>query len=236
MVRLTPVNGPLSLAIVGDLPVGPALAAEIDAIWAEASRLRPHLFDGPAVSLAGIEDGRLTLVRSSYRHLFASRHDPAIAARLKLRPLAVTGILSCPQGLVFGLRGAEVTEGSGTWELVPSGGVTVPDLEAQILEELEEEIGLVHSQVTVLPPAALMESKDGGAVDVVMPLVTALTAEEIAALHRKKASREYAELLTCPVQDPRLEDLPLLPETHAIIAALSGSTPGTWRFPTQNPA
>ena len=236
MIRLTPASGPLSLEIAGDLPVPPDLAAAIDELWAAESRRRPHLFDGPAISVAEIGENRLTLLRASYRHILAARLDAAIAVRLALRPLAVTGLLFCPDGLVFGRRGAEVTQASGAWELVPSGGVTSTDIAAQILEELEQEVGLAAADVTLLPAAGLVESLDSGVVDIVMPIETRLPAARIAARHQERASREYAELLICREDDRRLEEIPLLAETRAILAAAPGSIPGSWRSRWQNPA
>lgn len=226
-MTLRPISAgrPLSLDIAGALAVPSDLAAAIDAIWATETALRPHLFDGPILSVTDIAPNRLTLLRASYRHSLAARRDPGIAARLKLRPLAVSGVLTCPDGLVFGRRGADVTQASGAWELVPSGGAVSADLEAQILEELEEEIGLARSQVAVMPPYGLVESD--GVIDVVMPLSTRARRDEILALHRGLASREYAELLICPAEEPKLAALPLLAETRVILASLSGSTPAS---------
>lgn len=230
------------MEIVGDLVTTPELDSEISRLWTEAARERPHLFDGPVLSVIEMAENRLKLARASYRHLLAARRSPAVALSLKLRPLAVTGVLSCPQGLVFGCRGSDVTQASHCWELAPSGGVpppsqgSSPDIAGQILEELEQEVGLKASDVTVLPPAGLIESSESGVIDIVVPLITPLSADRIIERHRERASNEYAALRICPPQDPQLEELPLLAETRAIIAALSGSTAGMWQFPTRSPA
>jgi len=214
MLKLSPITSGLELQLLGALPIDPADLREIDALWQQALAGRPTLFDGPMLTVREIAPDRLLLAEISYRHVVAAQASAAIRERLGLRGLAVSGILNCPDGLVFGRRGGMVTSGTGRWELVPSGGVTPPkpDLARQVLLELEEEIGLSAAQVRVAAPVALIEQP--GLLDVALPLSTDLSASEIKSLHRDRGSAEYDELF--------IGDLPngeLVPESRAIIEA-----------------
>lgn len=174
-----------------------SLQAKIDTLWQSALRDHPSLFDGPILGVVDFSADRFVLARASYRHLIAARRDPAVRQALGLRPLAVSGILSCADGLVFGRRAKTVTQGPGLWELAPSGGMdaptdgSMPDLSAQILKETREEIGLTPDQVSVLAPIGVIDDDESGVVDVILPLTTTLSAAEIKGAHATHGSAEY---------------------------------------------
>jgi hypothetical protein len=168
----------------------------VDAEWVRALRRSPFLFDGPVLLADVIGENKLVLREANYRHVMALRADPALRRTLGLRPLAVSGVLSCREGVVLGQRGAEVSQDPGHWELVPSGGVTEPDLEAQILAELHEEIGLGADQVRVGKPIGLILDED--VLDIVIPLGCDLAAADIMACHAARGSPEYARLTVTP--------------------------------------
>lgn len=209
----------LTLEVVGDLAPEPAVRAEIDALWAAAIIERPHLFDGPGLSVVSVDGGCLRVVRTSYRYVMAARRSPRLRQLLQMRTLAVSGVLTCPQGVVLGRRGPEVTQGPGSWELVPSGGVepcrdgSAPDLRNQILKELGEEVGLGPDQVRVGKPLGMVEDTDSGVIDVVTPLSTDLPVARILEAHQTRGSSEYAELAI--MAGPRIRNL--LPESKAIM-------------------
>jgi len=140
---------------------------------------------------AGDRDGALILYQASYRHYLAGRADPVLGHALGLRALGVSGLLSCQDGWVFGRRSA-VVDHCGQWELVPSGGAETTNLKAQILKELDEEIGLSIDQVVVGDPIGLIEGE--WVVDAVFPLSVSLNAAEITKIHAGRGSAEYDQL------------------------------------------
>jgi len=218
-IHYPPASG---AAIVGDLAPAPAIKSEIDALWEAATRQSPDLFDGPVLSVISLSANRLQLARASYRHVVAARSSPRIKELLGLRPLAVSGILTCPQGLVLGRRGHAVSTGAGLWELAPSGGMEYeagdakPDFTTQILKELREEIGLAPDLVRVGQPVGMVEVTQSACIDMVIPLATDLSADEILAAHRTLGSAEYGELRIVPAAE--LHGWPgLVPESGAII-------------------
>jgi hypothetical protein len=198
------LTAPLTFEIVPALGLPPALQARTDALWREAVAARPQLFDGPVLTVIGSSADHLVLARSTYRHVVAARLDAEIREAWEPRPLAVSGILTCPAGLVWGRRSEGVCQGRGLWELVPSGGREAPapggspEPERQILAELAEEIGLAAAEVSIGAPIGLVEDSASGTVDIVLPLATPLSGAEILARHEAAGSGEYDALEITP--------------------------------------
>lgn len=191
-------------------PLAAALEARIEEIWqAERRRLGERLFNGPVLSLVACTPNRLQVRYADYRQLVARRRAPELAAALQLRPLAVTGLFTCHDGVVFGRRAAHLANDPGAWETAPSGGLAHPEPQRQVLEELEEELGLSADQVS--PPQAfgmLWAAADGweeadGVHDILFRLTSPKSGAEIVAAHRNSGSDEYSELAIVPPQ--RLE-------------------------------
>lgn len=200
MLKSLMLSSSFAIQIAPDLALSRGLSARVDALWKVAVAERPDLFDGPILSVIELSAERAVLTRATYRQLWAALHDPAVKKALGLCPLAVSGILSCKDGLVFGRRASNVTQGAGHWELAPSGGVEatpdnrVPDLKAQILTELREEVGLIPEQVIVKSPVGLIEDFESGLVDVVFPLFADLSAADVMIAHAAASTKEYEAL------------------------------------------
>jgi 8-oxo-dGTP pyrophosphatase MutT (NUDIX family) len=192
MIECHRLTGLLTLTDAGPLVLPADLERKVKDLWAEALARNPALFDGPILLAAASGENGLILRQARYRHMLAARRDESVKIAIGGRPLAVSGLLSCRDGLLFGQRSAEVSQDPGHWELVPSGGVERPDLAAQILKELEEEIGLTADQVTVGAPLGLIADEE--VIDVVLPLTTALSAQAIDQIHAARGSGEYRRL------------------------------------------
>lgn len=177
-------------------PLAAATEQRVAAIWANEMQARgTGLYDGRIYTL--IEYGRncLTVRPMQYRHLVARRRAPELAqAGLALRPLGVTGLLTCPDGIVLGRRAAHVAANPGLWEPAPAGSLDRLDPAALLLDELGEELGLMPAQVT--PPVAcgLIEDLASGVVDILFRLETDLDAAAVTAAHRARGSGEYTEI------------------------------------------
>lgn len=184
--------------------------ARIVAIWAaETARLGDKLFNGRVLSVERLGPERIVGWWTDYRRLIAQRREPRLYPALQVRSLAVTGILACRDGVVLGRRGPGVATDAGRWELAPAGSVDGkwldaagrPDLRAQVLVELEEEIGIAASCLIEPPaPVGLVEDEDH-AIDVGLVLRVGLGAAEVEARFAGLAGREHSELRVVPVAE-----------------------------------
>jgi len=197
----------LDNAIVGvessALAVPKGLQSVVEDFWSKAQLASVgKLHNGKILSCLRAGTGEIAAEIREYKQLIAQLGDPNLFVDLKLRPLAVSGILVCPDGLVFGERSIEVTQHPGKWELVPSGGVDPPDtiksmtFDAgnQILMELKEEIGIDVEQLTDSKVVCAMYNNISNVVDIGFVLETGLRGAGIASAHRKSGSGEYSQL------------------------------------------
>lgn len=196
MHRIFKLEADFRLQVVPSAPKpSAAIAATIDAIWAAEKRARgTKLYNGKVYSLVDQTSRLLTLVETDYRHFLAQRRALEIAGELKLRPVGVTGILTCRDGVVLGRRAGHLASDAGLWEPAPAGSLDRLDPAAQLLEELAEELGLKSSQVTPPNVLGLVEDAESRVVDILYRLETALDAPAIEAARRASGSDEYQEI------------------------------------------
>ena len=183
------------------------LEVEVEQLWqAEQVRRGKALFNGKIFSAVAITPDTIHGRIVEYRHLIAQRAKPELFEALNVRPLAVSGLFDCANGVVFGRRSGIMTQDAGLWELCPSGGLDASkiaaggkiDYCAQILIELREEIGISPDAVTKIYPFCLVDDSDSHVLDIGIALTSRLSADEILALHRATATKEYDELLIVP--------------------------------------
>ncbi len=204
MITVHDLSPNVEVIAAGDPPPLPArLDAEVAALWERARALRPDgLRDGGLFTVEAMTPLRITGRFVPYRRLVAQRAKPALFGALGVRPLAVSGVLTCADGVVFGRRAADVTEDAGRWELVPSGGVSPEcadaagrvDLGRQIGIELGEEVGVAADAVGAPEILCAVEDNRSHVIDVGIALASPLSGAEVRARHARRASREYAEL------------------------------------------
>lgn len=190
-------------------PLGADLVAEIEAAWQEArAEVGSQLFNGKLFSVAEIRDGNIGGRFIDYMWFIAAQRRPRIALSLNIKPLAVTGILRCRDGIVFGRRSRAVVQDKGLWELAPSGGISascvrddgVIDFTAQILEELREETAIQGADVVRTRPLCVIEDVASPMFDIIVEIFTALTASQVKA-YAARASREYDQWEVVPVTE-----------------------------------
>jgi 8-oxo-dGTP pyrophosphatase MutT (NUDIX family) len=184
--------------------IGPDIEARVNEIWQREKQLRSHeLYNGRLFSVDHCDSKTIVGWISEYRYFLAQRREPSLHAALKIKPLAVTGILSCPDGVLFGRRSGRSEMEAGCWELVPSGGVDDAavgsagqvSLERCILIELEEETGIGASELSANSRAvALVEDSQSHVTDVGIMLATACSAAQIQRRYAALGNREYSEL------------------------------------------
>jgi hypothetical protein len=184
--------------------IGPDIEARVDEIWQREKELRPHdLYNGRLFSIDHCDAKTIVGWISEYRYFLAQRREPSLHAALKIKPLAVTGILSCSDGILFGRRSGRSEMDAGCWELVPSGVVDDAavgsagqvNLERCILIELEQETGIKASELSAHSRAvALVEDPQSHVIDVGIMLATASSAAQIQQRFAALENREYSEL------------------------------------------
>ncbi|MEK7244820.1 MAG: NUDIX hydrolase, partial [Pseudomonadota bacterium] len=204
MLTVHDLSPNVEVIALGPAPALPAsLEAEVSAIWEKEKAQRPdRLFDGRIFSVAALARERISGCFVPYRRLIAGRASPALFASLQVRPLAVSGLLTCADGIAFARRAAGLTDDPGRWELVPSGGVTPDcvdasgkvDLGRQILAELAEEVGMAASDVAMTGPFLAVEGGDSHVVDIGFALATPLVGDQVRARHARQGSSEYTEI------------------------------------------
>jgi len=191
-----------SLAATYELEIGApfsppqAIDPRVDEIWVEEKkRIGTHLTDGKIFSLSEHDTDHLLIHSSEYRYVLARRRAPDLAnAGLNIQPIGVTGILLCADGLVLGRRSKLVSADTGLWESAPAGGLSRPDPKGQIMEELEEELGLGANDVAPPEVCGLIENVETGVFDIVFKMFTHLTDDDVKRKYRTHGSNEYSEL------------------------------------------
>jgi hypothetical protein len=164
-------------------------------------------FDGNILSAVEIAPHILWVRAVKYRYFAAQRARPELFETLRVRPVAISGLLECADGIVFGKRSLAMMQNGGKWELVPSGAIDAAradeagaiDYRAQILIELREEIGLNAEAVSSLTPFCLIDDGESHVLDIGIAIESPKTADEIRRAHRASATKEYDELCVIEV-------------------------------------
>lgn len=172
-------------------PVLPADAVVIiDRLWEQMQRENPRLHDGSVLLTDPLDahDGRIIVKRGTYR-LLATANASGIA----FRALGVQGVVVARdrfgrEHLLLGRRGSEVRIYPGLWENAPSGTVSGPEPDEEMIgwpsvirtlqAEGMEELGIDLHQASV-QWIALLEDAEACSVDVVLRLTLMQSVEEL---------------------------------------------------------
>ncbi len=177
--------------------------AEVDRLWAEACGARPDLFNGRVLSADHISPECILGHWTDYKFAYAQFKKPELFNLLGLRPLAVCGVVRCPDGIVFGQRSADAVYQAGMWQCPPAGSVEQRcgeddqvDLRGQLLAEFEEELGLARQSAGSITPLAAVEHPGTHVVDVGFGIETIVPGSGIVDAQRSApGSHEYARIV-----------------------------------------
>jgi hypothetical protein len=199
--------------------LSPATELAVERLWQAASRRvavggAGLLFNGRVFSADTITPHLVTGHLTEFRRIVAQMERPGLFAdppikpedKPLVRPLAVCGVLRCADGVVVGQRHPAAIYQAGMWQLPPAGSVDasavgddgVVDLRRQLLDELQEELGLSPGTVGEPRPLCIVEHPGSHVSDLGLALTTSLTAEAVLAAHRAGGNAEYHELRVVP--------------------------------------
>jgi len=204
----------------------PVLEQGIEAIWQETRQKHPGLYNGRVFCLSDLTENTLPGFWCEYRWVLAQMRSPELAAQLRLRSLAVTALLICPEGVVLGRRNPKSLYLPGYWQGVPAGSVEARpgdetiDLKAQLLAELEEEIGL-REAVSISGPFLACEHDTTHIVDLGFAIRTSLGFAAIETAWRARANDEYDALECHPWHEIAPLTSRVLPTTRALLERLA---------------
>lgn len=199
-----PISPRLRVQVVRPMaPLPPWLDREVDRLWEQAQAATGGvLFNGRVFSADVITPDLICGHWSEYRRSVAQMRNPDLHRFLGVRSLAVGGVVVGPDGVVFGRRPARAVYQAGEWQLPPAGSVDptaaraegMVDLQAQLLTELGEELGMTAAQVQPPRPLCIVEHAGSRVLDLGMLLRTGMRAAEIRAAHAAGGNGEYAGL------------------------------------------
>jgi 8-oxo-dGTP pyrophosphatase MutT (NUDIX family) len=185
----------------------PSLESELDALW-EAAQTRTGgvLFNGQVFSVDRIAPELLSGHFTEFRRIVAQMERPRLYDALRVRPLAVCGVVCCREGVVIGRRPARAVYQPSMWQLPPAGsvdaGALLPhgrlDLSGQLFRELREELGLPAASIIESRPLCLVEHPGSHVLDLGFLLRTPLPAEAVLAAHALDGNGEYHDLEVVP--------------------------------------
>jgi 8-oxo-dGTP pyrophosphatase MutT (NUDIX family) len=155
---------------VPELAVGPAPAlgaADEARVESERRRLAAHpaMVDGPVLMVAAVSPGRIAVYPATYAWHTADRAEPLPDTHGALGvQLALVG----EDGMILWQRRSDTVDHPGGWT-ISVAGTAVPGagLDAQILAEAAEELGLDPADLVGLRPIALLDDRRGRTVQVV---------------------------------------------------------------------
>jgi hypothetical protein len=202
----------LQVRVVRPMPnLDAPLDATVEGLWRAAARRVSDggagtLFNGHVFSADRITATEIIGHITEFRRIVAQMEQPALFGALRLRPLAVCGVLRCADGVPFGRRHPAAIYQPRMWQLPPAGSVDPGavaadgsvDLAAQVLAELTEELGVEPDQVGPPRPLCVVEHPGSRVSDVGISLVTGLTGAEVLHAHRAHANAEYRTLTIVP--------------------------------------
>lgn len=210
---------PQELRILDDVPApSPTTAAldEVRAIWESEKLVRPGLFNGKLFSLDRIESGKAHGFLADYSWYVAQQRRPELFGELRVRSLAVSGLVVAGGHMIFGRRKASLAIEGGLWEPAPSGtipgGLREPDGSLSwrkvFLDELRGELGLALGSdldtagvPRLLRPFALIENTATNIWELGVALELDLDHREVLGAWAATPAPEHNEMAAVPLED-----------------------------------
>lgn len=179
----------------------PDITDAVDALWNRQCQCRPGLFNSAAYSLVECRPDGILLAPVEYKQVLAHQLDGSLREAMGLRPLGITGLTTCEDGLLVGRRGSDVSGDAERWELVPAGSLDRPSPRDVLRAELREEVGLGADSVASLSVLGIVEDSRSGVCDIVFDLRLRAGEPEIQRAFDSLPRTEHSVLRVVPVGD-----------------------------------
>ena len=183
-----------------DLP----LQEEVEAVWKKLLSNNPSLFNAPLFSLEQLDLDSLSLSGYfvPYKYWLFQRQNPDLYSQLKIRPLAVSGVISVNGEYLLGKRSEKMTQDPGLWEFCPSGGIDSDSLTddhidflGQLYKEFNEELQWDKNTIKTHKVFALAVDSEEKVADICVQL------ELKEKLPLPQPNEEYSEFLWLKSED-----------------------------------
>jgi beta-phosphoglucomutase-like phosphatase (HAD superfamily) len=194
----------------GDAPPLPAEISKIvDTLWDESVSHHPGLFDEKIFSFLKFDSNAIDGHFVPYRRMRAVSSKPALRDQIELKPLAISGVAKCSDGIIIGKRAVSVSSTCGLWEFCPSGGINAEhvstagdvDFYSLILSELLDEVGIPKDFVKSIRISEGYENVFSGLLDLIADMEIDLSSDQVISLHKKNATEEYDEIRVIKEKD-----------------------------------
>jgi hypothetical protein len=179
----------------------------VERLWQAARREHPQIFNGQVFTADEITPEVIRGHWTEFRRTLAQICRPELYDDLGVHPLAVNGVIRCGEGVLIGRRNSSAVYCAGNWQLAPAGsidqGAARPDgsidFERQVLEELQEELGLSPNLIVGLTPLCLVEHPETHVTDFGIEMRTSVSADTLLAAHAASGNQEYEDMRVLPI-------------------------------------
>ncbi|MBS0634962.1 MAG: hypothetical protein JSR37_05835 [Verrucomicrobia bacterium] len=200
------------------LKLSPDLEEEIDSIWQKQKAIY-NLYDSHLFSLTSFTYQKIVGRFVPYRYYIASRQRADLQELLQIYPVGISGVSTCRDCVLVGLRDMKMSSYGGFLEFVPSGSIEPRaymqgevDFIAQAMWELAEEAKIGENKVTEAKVLGLFYSPQDRVYDIGLHLELNLLENEL----QSDATAEYPVLkwytfteLEKKLSEPNVKIVPL---------------------------
>jgi hypothetical protein len=200
-ISITPISEDFHAFADGEIRFPESIKQTVDNLWRQAHSENPNLFDNSIICVKSIENNRALCATVPYRYFFVQRLQPELTEPISIKPLAVTGLITGPIGIVMGVRSSKVTQYPSCIELAPSGTIDCTNIKAngtidfkqQLLLEMEEEIGISASLIESYCPMFLVFDPEESTYDICSRIT--LQPGVLEQLTKPTTNQEYSEIM-----------------------------------------
>ena len=212
MLSVHPLSPSFQIRLSAPLSLSSQVEKRVDELWRAAlSSTNSRLFNGLIFSATSVGPDELRGRFVEYKYHIAQQMDIRLAPILRIAPVCLSGVLTCPEGILFGKRQDGLATRPGVWGLMPSGCLTPDTFSADgsvdyvkaFLYALKDELNIDAHFLSDLSHNALIaeHSIDGEGYSLVMNAQIALSSLAIKHRHLNANEDKYSEIVAVPPAD-----------------------------------